>query len=281
MIYAMLALISVLLGLAIYHLLPALICRLDTRLAQAGLDSVSPAKGLAGRLFRKRVLPERWLSAIRLRLNKAGYFAPQAHLVYLALLLMPIPVLIWIGWLMGIHSSEPVWLGILLISLTNCRISVLIKSRQKAFSKALFKIYRFLDLQLLAGIRVTDAIRGLTDTVQDTIVQPVLTRFTALYTLTLDLDQAFAEVHLAFPGTDSELLATHLRQCLQTGQAGRSLLRMEELLFARYFNTMKAETQQIRTRLLITAILGISPGITLFLYPLIHEALQAVHTVFG
>jgi Flp pilus assembly protein TadB len=281
MIYIWPVLISVILGLAIYQLIPAVICRLDTRLAQAGLGPVSTAKGQSALLFCKRILPDHWLSTIRLRLIKAGYFAPHAPWVYLSLLVVPIPALVWTGWLIGINNSEPVWIGILLICLVNSRISVLIKLRQKAFSKALFKIYRFLDLQLAAGIRVTDSLRGLPETVQDLVVQPVLSRFSALYSLTLDLDQAFAEIRQAFPGPDSELLATHLRQCIQTGQAGRSLLRMEELLFARYFNMMQAETLQIRTRLLLTAMLGISPGIVLFLYPLIFDALQAVHSVFG
>lgn len=221
------------------------------------------------------------MQAIRTRLSKAGYFSARAPAVYLILHIIPIPIMVWLGRLAGITGGLPLWIGILLMTLVNGQVGKRIKVRQKAFSKALFRIYRFIDLQLTAGIKVADALRGLPEAVRELIVHPVLVRFAALYELTLDLDLAFTEIRQAFPGPDSELLATHMRQCLQTGQAGRSLQRMEELLFARYFNMMQAETVRIRTRLLLTAMLGIFPGLVLYLYPLLFQAMQAVQTVFG
>ncbi len=282
MSYTWFLLISLLLGLMVYRLLPAIICRLDGRLAQAQLGSgLTDGPGISGRLRQQHILPDKWILILRQRMVKAGYFKPSAPEIYLVLLLLPLPVLIWLGHLAGIESSEPALIAVMIICLVNSRISLRIKARQKSFSKALYKIYRFLDLQLTAGIKITDSLRGLPEAILDPVIKPVFVRFAAHFTLTMDLDQAFTEIRRAFPGSDCELLATHLRQCLQTGQAGRSLLRMEELLFTRYFGLMQAETQQIRTHLLLTALLGIFPGIILFLYPLLYEALTAIQSVFG
>ena len=103
---------------------------------------------------------------------------------------------------------------VLFCCLFNSLINKKIRTRRQAYTKALYKIYRFLDFQLTAGIKTVDAFRGLPDAVHDSIVRPVLVRFSARFELTLDLNQAMEEIGRFFPGTDTNLLATHLRQCL-------------------------------------------------------------------
>lgn len=268
-------------GLSVYHLLPAVACRLGRQLAAARWNTSSGSKAQGMNAAGVAWLPGAWQQKMARRLQLAGFLAANSLNVYLALQTMLVPVLLILGRLAGIRGSQPVWLGIVLITLINGGISRRIALRKRAFSCALFKIYRFLDLQLAAGIRMTDTLRGLPEAVADQLVQPVLIRFTALYELTLDLDLAFGEIRQAFGCPDCEILATHLRQCLQTGEAGNTLARMEELLFSRYFNLMQADTRKIRTKLLIAAILGIFPGTILFLYPLLFEATQAMQSVFG
>ncbi|HBP38832.1 MAG TPA: hypothetical protein DD640_08860 [Clostridiales bacterium] len=272
--------LSLLLGLAVYHGLPSLVRLLDRRLAMARLQELPPVE-TGKRWSCPSILPAQWRQSVAVRMQKAGYFAAQAHAGYWIWHIAPVPGFLLLARLLHIDGAWPVWVGVLLITLADNQISRKIKCRKKSFSKSLFKIYRFLDLQLTSGIKVTDALRGLPEAIRDPVVRPVLIRFAALYELTLDLDQSLAEIRLAFPGPDCELLATHLRQCLQTGQAGHTLARMEELLFARYFNMMQADTAQIRTQLLLTAILGVTPGVVLFLYPLLSQAIQAVESVFG
>jgi hypothetical protein len=272
--------LAILLGTAVYWLLPSVVCRIDRRLVGARLNALPPP-GQKQKRSRRLLLPAQWREKAVLRLRQAGYDSPLALPGYLILQLAPIPVLILLGRLCGAAGKWPVLAGIILVTLINGRISHKIHQRQRSFSRSLFKIYRFLDLQLTAGIKVTDSLRGLPESIQDPVVHPVLLRFAALFELTLDLDKSLAEIRLAFPGPDCDLLATHLRQCLQTGQAGNSLIRMEELLFTRYFNMMQAETAKIRTQLLLTAILGITPGVILFLFPFLAQAYRAVQSVFG
>jgi Flp pilus assembly protein TadB len=267
-------------GLATYWLLPAIQCRLDRHLATARLFAARPAFDRAGSDI-SGLLPRSLLTRLEGWLSRAGYVSDQAVGRYLLLVMLPAPLCLLTDWLLGIPASRTIWLVLVILSLVNSQITRQIQTRQQIFIKNLYKIYRFLDLQISAGIKVTDAIRGLPESTRDPHVRPCLTRFSGRFELTLDLDQAMAEIRSAFPGADCELLATHLRQCLQTGMAGRSLVRMEELLFARCFNLMQQNTRRIRSQLLLAAILGIIPGVLLFIYPLIYQAMQAMQSVFG
>jgi Flp pilus assembly protein TadB len=267
-------------GLATYSLLPAIQCRLNNKLATARLFAVRPAleftnSGLSG------FLPRALLVRLEHWLRRAGYFSARAAGHYLLMVMLPVPLCLLADWLLGVPAGRTIWLALLFLSLVNSQITRQIQTRRQLFIKNLYKIYRFLDLQISAGIKVTDAIRGLPESTRDPHVRPCLIRFSGRFELTLDLDQAMAEIRLAFPGADCELLATHLRQCLQTGMAGRSLVRMEELLFSRCFNLMQQDTRRIRSRLLLTAILGIVPGVLLFIYPLFYQAMKAMDSVFG
>ncbi len=268
-------------GITAYLTMPILAARLDWRLVAARWTKIIRSKKPSGLDRLNSWLPLSWQQKISKRLQRAGYFSKNSLAIYLIMNLLPAPLFFLVGLLIGSSGNLPLWGGIVLISLVNSHISRRIILRQKAFAKALFKIYRFLDLQMTAGIKVTDSLRGLPEAVCDPLVRPALIRFAALYELTLNLDLALEEIRLPFSGTDFELFSTHLRQCLQTGEAGKSLARMEELLFSRYFNLMQIDTRRIRTHLLLTAILGIAPGLILFLYPFFFTAMQAMQTVFG
>jgi Flp pilus assembly protein TadB len=266
---------------AVYQLLPAIACRCDrrldaARLNQPGLDLLDGPK-----TRRWRALPPAWRSRLLDWLRQAGYHSESALTAYIAILFAPIPVYILAGSLFGLSGSHILWLALISAFLVNSRIGNQIKVRRRLFTRSLYKLYRFLDLQISAGIKVTDAVRGLPEATGDPQIKPCLIRFAARFELTLNLDQAMDEIRRNFPGTDCELLATHLRQCLQTGAAGRSLVRMEELLFSRYFTLMQQDTKHIRTELLFVAILGMCPAIIFFLYPLLFEAIQAIQSVFG
>lgn len=269
------------LGLAVYWLLPYLYCRFIPHLRAA---RIADHEGLflnSAEDLTNRWLPKRLRSKILARLQKAGYIGADSLVFYISLMILLVPGMLAVGLLTGQSGIRFALFGIVLITLINAWISRRAADRQKAFNKALFKIYRFLDLQMTAGIKVTDTLRGLPDAVRDKTIHPVLVRFSALYELTLNLDTAFAEIRTAFRCTDSELLATHLRQCLLTGEAGRSMFRMEELLFSRYFNLMQIDSRKIRLHLLFIAMLGILPGGILFIYPLLFQAFSAMQSVFG
>lgn len=200
-----------LLGL-IYQLLPILACQLDLRLAATWrLQRISLRRGW------QKILPRplhQWLSR---RLLQAG-FRDSDHLGrYLLALALPAPVLALGARLMAGDARNGFLAGLLLAALCNQWVGQRIKQRRNAFHLCLYKIYRFLDLQLTAGIKATDVLKGLSEAVTDPAIKPDFQRFCASFELTLDLDQALQELDSAFHSSDLTLLSSQLRQCLQTG----------------------------------------------------------------
>jgi Flp pilus assembly protein TadB len=272
---------SALVFMSIYQLLPALFCRLSRNLAAArmNLDAAGARQEVVSDKW-LRYLPAPWKSGLIKWLQQAGYGSEAALPAYLLVILAPFPLCLFTGKLTGLSDNLTIWLALISISLINVRIGSLIKQRKKIFIRSLYKIYRFLDLQISSGIKVTDAVRGLPEAVADPRVNACLVRFAAQFELSLDLDKAIDEIRRSFPGTDCEMLATHLHQCLRTGIAGRSLVRMEELLFSRHFGLMQQDTRHIQIELLVAAMLGICPAIVIFIYPLMFEAIHAMQSVF-
>lgn len=187
--------------------------------------------------------------------------------------------------LAAVLYGRPVGIGCLITLLSGflfSRVAALQVMRlEKAFERDLFKIYRFIDLQLSAGVRLTDTLCGLAEAAPGSPIRMFLQRFSAVYQLTYDLDQAAEELRRLFPGADMNLLKAHLEQTLQTGRTGRSLLRMENLLFARYFSCLQTESAALRRSLLWLALIGLLPTLAALLAPLLMSAAQALSILFS
>lgn len=267
-------LLAILISFLIFQLLPYSVCLLVMRL-NASRINLSRQYKLA------LIFPASWQEKIKIYLVRAGFTSPKAKTVYFCFMIMVMPLFLMFGFLIGQPLTLAILPGLVCICSVNSWFSQRINRRKRAFAIALYKIYRFLNLQLTAGVKITDSLKGLSDAVQDSAVRPVLVRFAARYELTLDFDQAFQEIRDNFGGSDCELMATQIRQCLQTGDAGKSLQRMEELMFARYFSMMQADSQKIRFHLLLAALLGIVPAAALFMFPLLYQAVTAMQSVFG
>ncbi len=261
-------------GLSMYHILPAVYSRVNPRLnCLRHPGRAASVKWPSGK--------SPWIDKVSDRLHLAGYTDPKAPLMFLVFMICPAPLLGLLGQLIGLRGQVMFLMGLVVSSFVNASVNRKIRSREKAFIKALYKIYRFLGQQLASGIRMTDALKGLPEAVDDPAVQPALVRFAARFELTLDIDQAFVEIEQSFKTKETLILKSHLAQCVQTGTAGRSLSRMEDLLFSRCFTLMQADSNKIRLHLLMASILGIIPIVALFLFPLFKQALGAMQTVFG
>lgn len=215
------------------------------------------------------------------KLRRAGFVSARSGAIYINAICLGFIAALAIG-IIGIHPLiNSVLLAIVLFCLANSWITGKIKARQKAFNKALYKIYHFLDMQISSGVSITDAIKGICESVNEKQVRPSLLKFSAAYELTLDLDAALKELQRDFSGPEYEILAGHLHQCLQTGQTGRSLRRMEDLMFTRYFNLLQEETRRLRNTLFWLSLPALGSFMIIMIYPLIYSAFQAWTSVFG
>ncbi|MDW7655570.1 MAG: hypothetical protein SCM11_00185 [Bacillota bacterium] len=272
--------VTVIAAACLYLLLPVLACRINRQLSQAALSRHQHLP-----LHRKKSRFAKVLSVLvdksRCQLNQAGFTRTVALKIYL-LIQCGIPGLILIfGLLSGTQNLQTLAGSVLLAVLVNRMLRRRASERKKAFVRSLYKIYRFLDGQISSGVAATDALRGLSTAVRDPVVYPALVQFTAIYEVTLDSDRAFDVLRRLFHSQDCDLLSVHVHQCLQSGVAGKSMVRMEELLFARTFGLMQEETRRIRTFLTLTVAGGLVPLMILFLYPMLHSAAGALQSIFG
>ncbi|MBP1757497.1 MAG: hypothetical protein H6Q62_353 [Firmicutes bacterium] len=260
----------------VYRLLPYISCQLDSRLAAA----LRPTRAELNYNWHKWI-PQQVLAVIKRQLVQAGFRTPRQINLYLLALLLPLPVSLALTIVIGGSPSRAVLCGLLGSILVNGWLSHRTKLRQKAFQMCLYKIYRFLDLQLSAGVKAMDVLKGLADAIDQPLIKPDFQRFCAQLELTLDLDRSLQELETVFAGPDMNLLVSQLRNSLQTGIIGHTFLRMENLMFNRHLALIQARSKQIRTWLLLVGLLALFPIEILFVYPLIAQALQAFGQIFG
>ncbi|MDD2534709.1 MAG: hypothetical protein PHC86_08420 [Eubacteriales bacterium] len=268
------------LGVSVYvlldRLLPVVACRLNSRLASA-----MRTERVELNYSWQKWIPRPGLEWLRKQLVKAGLTKPSYFNRLIAVLILPAPSLGLAALVLGQSFTQTFLLGIFLSILANGWLTHRIQLRHRSFQLSLYKIYRFLDLQLSSGIKAMDVLRGLADAIDQPLIQPDFQRFCAQLELTLDLDQALKELEVVFSGPDMNLLASQLRNSLQTGVIGQTFYRMESLMFNRHLALIQARSRQIRTWLLLVGLLALVPIEILYVYPLLAQAFSSFGLLFG
>ncbi len=274
--YAPWTVIGLVLWAIVYHLLPFVVCRFDSRLASA-FQKRQPELDYSW-LSR---LPSPWVEYLSQRLLTAGFRERRSVAIYLLALSGPAILLV----LLATILRGPIHLyflsGCLIAILVNGWVTHRIRQRRQSFQLSLYKIYRFLDLQLTAGVNAFDVLKGLPEAIHQPLILQDFQRFSARLELTQDLDRALDELQAAFAGPDMNLLASQLRNSLQTGVMGQTFQRMESLLFNRHLSLVRARSKQLRNELLIIALLALVPIEILYLYPLAAQALLSLGQLYG
>lgn len=270
--------ISIPAAVLIYNILPSvyiLLCKQDNyHIRDGALDDFFK------KTFNKIPKSNKLRNFITKKLYQSGV-SEKKNLEIWAILVLIVPVLIFI---FGVISNRGI-----LFSLCTSTLSVLvpvmwingkIKNRKNAFAKNAYKIYFFLHSQISSGIKPTDAIRGLYEISDNIFVRETFIKFVARYELTLNIDESLQIIQRSFTGYDAEMLCVSIKQCVQTGQAGKTLLKMEKMMFSKYFYFLQKETEKYKTRLLICGLLGTLPIMIMLSLPLIYEVLEGFKEMF-
>ena len=212
---------------------------------------------------------------------EAGYRGERAWALYLACLLGVPALLILFATIAGRGPGVGLGAALAAVAATRATVAARKARRSRALTRNAYKAYRFLDAQIGSGVRATDAVRGLHEVMDDREVRDAFVRFVAAYELTLDLDRSLDELRRSFGGYDCEMLCVGIRQCIDTGGAGRMLWRMEEIMFSKYVNGVQKETEGVRTRIVAAALLSASPLALLFLLPVLYDAYRALGGLFA
>jgi len=154
-----------------------------------------------------------------------------------------------------------------------------IEKRKRAFVINVYKLYYFLHSQISSGIKATDAIKGLYEIADHPLIQKIFIKFVAQYELTLNIEESLQVLRKSFSGYDCEMLCVSIQQCINTGMAGKTLLKMEQMMFAKYFFYLQKDTEKFKTKLLISGLFAILPLVMIFLFPMLFDAMKAFETM--
>lgn len=223
----------------------------------------------------------KYMEKAMLKLSEAGIEKTGDFILFLMLtFLCPFTLAVYLL-INGYGAGMAVAAGLISISMPGMYISAKINERKKAFTVSAYKLYYFLHSQITSGIKATDAIKGLHEIIDHPLVKKSFVKFVAQYELTLDIEKSLEIIRKSFGGYDCEMLCTSISQCINTGMAGKTMIKMEEIMFSKYFNCLQKDTDSYKTKLLISGILAMVPLIALFIIPMVYEAFEGLKVVLS
>lgn len=169
--------------------------------------------------------------------------------------------------------------------LTCTIIEITIRRRERKLKLKLqkygYKIYKYLHNQIASGIKVTDAIKTVYEVIDDKDLREILLRMAARYELTLDIDVALDEFSTIYDNHEGESFCIALKQGILTGDNQSLLARQEDIMFKKYFNYIHSETDGLKTRTILAAVVFTAIIVMMVLIPFLYEASDALGKIFS
>jgi Flp pilus assembly protein TadB len=215
------------------------------------------------------------------KMRKAGYIWEYSPAIYVFLKYVVTAAFFITAFVLNYPKVK----GAFILALSNVIIiEMVVKSRKKRlnmkFQKNAYKIYKYLHNQISSGVKVTDAVKGVYEVIDDKYLKNILIRVAAGYELTLDIDTALEEFMSRFDGDEAETLCIAIKQGIMTGDNRELLSRQEEVMFNKYFNYIQAETDNCRNRSFIAAGMFTVVIVIMILVPLLNDMTQAIEKIF-
>jgi len=229
--------------------------------------------------FKHIPFPEKWKEVMIRKMDESG-FGDHVTWIYWAGMILLLPIFLFL--LLAIRDyaiGTNLACCILCFILPNIFLNSKIEKRKRAFIINAYKLYYFLHSQISSGIKVTDAIKGLYEIADHPLIQRTFIQFVANYELTLNIEESLQILRKSFSGYDCEMLCVSIQQCVNTGMAGKTLLKMEQMMFAKYFFYLQKDTEKFKTKLFVSGIFAITPLIMIFLFPILFDAVKAFEQI--
>jgi|GEM_PF-2814498 len=172
----------------------------------------------------------------------------------------------------------PVWILVELIR--RGRLKQHKRGFEARFNMNLYKIYRFLCTQLLAGHSAVEILRHVHLAAPDKDMRNALNAFTGVYFRTLDFERASKELTQRYPVKASETLLTILRQGIESGESVELIQRQEEVMIQRYLESVALEQEQIQFNLILLIAASGSVAFAVIAIPLVLQMMEALESLF-
>lgn len=156
-----------------------------------------------------------------------------------------------------------------------------IRAREISFATGVYKIYRYLALQITAGLKVTDTLKHLHEASNQPFLKEAMYAYSTRYFQTMDLDRATEELTKRISGQDVQILTAILKQGITTGDHYQMLKKQEKLMIRRYYAALEAETERMRRRGIIIAISLCLLVFLILALPMVYEMSRATRSIFS
>jgi Flp pilus assembly protein TadB len=214
-------------------------------------------------------------------IKKAGYGGKYHPIQYMGIL-YGLPVMIF---LIGMINDPARWIQTVIgcsALFTGTKIYVKGKTKKitDQFEKHAWRIYRYLHNQIASGIKITDAITTVYETVNEKDIREILIKFAATFQLTMKIEEALEEINGRFGGNEAATLCMALREGVKTGDSELMLKRQEDIMFNKYFNRLEAETEKRRTFCILSAAMFCAILVILASVPIVMDLTDALGGIF-
>jgi hypothetical protein len=194
-------------------------------------------------------------------------------------------LVVGISLLIGLANFPKLGTGIMggalleLLFLSMTRIQM--RARQAEFATGVYKIYRYMALQLTAGMSATETVKHLHEAVTQPSLKDAMYSFSSCYFRTMNVALATEELTKRISGDEIQVLAAVLRQGIETGDHYGLIQKQEQLMLKRYYAALETETELIHAK-----GVGIAIGLCLLVFillavPLLYEMGRASQMIFN
>lgn len=229
----------------------------------------------------KKISGFKWYEKAEVEIRKAGYIGHYHPITYI-MILAGVPLLLLL--LCVINDPSLFFRYLLGCIAIIAYIKIYIKGKTRKitdqFEKHAWRIYRYLHNQIASGIKITDAITTVYETVDDKDIREILIKFAATFQLTMDIEESLQEINRRFGGNEAATLCMALREGVKTGDSELMLKRQEDVMFNKYFNRLEAETEKSRTYCILSAVMFCSILIILASVPVVMDLIDAMNSIF-
>lgn len=261
----------------IYFCLPKISCRIGKQKYRNNFEN--PLEKIFIKYFNKIPIPEKLKEHTISKVHESGNGDNNTWIYWLGLTSV-LPVILFILLTLQQYSiGVKIALCSLCLVMPNIYLEGRIARRKRAFIINAYKLYYFMHSQISSGVKVTDAIKGIYEIADHPLIQKTFIQFVAQYELTLNIEDSLQVLRKSFSGYDCEMLCVSIQQCINTGMAGKTLLKMEQMMFSKYFYYLQKDTEKFKTKLFISGIFAIVPIIMIFLFPVLFDAMKAFEKI--
>ncbi len=154
------------------------------------------------------------------------------------------------------------------------------KKATAVFQKNAYKLYKYIINQSAAGVRPSDAMKKMYEVVEEKKLRRILMEACAKYSVSLDTDILSREILENIDTPEARSFAMTIRDRLFESRDRKLMERLEQLMFNRYFAYIQRDTDNLKTRCLITVVLLCSVIVVMILIPTIMDVQNALNSIF-